>query len=393
MDADAKEGPMKNRIAVQLFLGFWAAVMTVESPAAQKPLADIYRQGTIKLVPAAAIDESAFPQGAFFQGPVDIKCDPKGNIYVCDFKAGQIFKFDAGGKFLKSIGRPGQGPGEFNMPFNIATTSDRLFVYDMQNNRLCALTLDGIFVKSVPLMMSEGRPEGMKSLPNGDILIGWEKVYFGNQEKPQEYSLRVFGPDLTLRKTIYSRDIWRNKYAHIGGFFTNIIQPFSPLVSWDVSSDGRIIIGYQKAYEIEIHDPVKGKTSSFTHSFEPIKVTDRDKEKFFGQMTYSSSQGGTEKGAPEPIVKATEFPKEKPPFFGLLVDAEGNILVYPHRKIREEEGKIFDAFTPAGAFIATVRLDGPEFMPRTAAVVKDGFWTFKYDPDGLTSIVKYRISN
>ena len=71
---------MKNRIALRLLFGFWAAGMTVESPAAQKQLAEIYRQGTIKLVPVATIDESAFPQGAFFQGPVDIKCDPKGNI-------------------------------------------------------------------------------------------------------------------------------------------------------------------------------------------------------------------------------------------------------------------------------------------------------------------------
>ena len=384
---------MKNRIAVRLFLSAWAAILTAESPAAQKPLAEIYRQGTIKLVPVATIDESAFPKGIFFQGPVDIKCDPKGNIYICDYKASQIFKFDATGKYVKSIGRPGQGPGEFNMPFKIAVTSDRLFVYDMQNTRLCAFTLDGIFVKSVPLMMSEGRPEDMQSLSNGDILVGWEKIDYGNEEKPQEYSLRVFGPDLTLRKTFYGRDIWRNRFARIGGMFTNIIQPFSPLISWNVTSNGRIIIGDQKTYEIEIHDPVKGKTSSFTHPFDPIKVTDQDKETFFNGMTYGSPQGGFKKGAPEAIVKATEFPKEKPPFFNLMTDAEGNILVYTYRKIREEEWKTFDAFSPVGNFIASVKLSGPENMPRISALIGGGFWTFKYDPDGLTSIVKYRISN
>jgi len=51
------------------------------------------------------------------------------------------------GKFLKLIGRKGQGPGEFNMPIDIVFAKDRLVVWDMGNDRICTLTLIGGFIK------------------------------------------------------------------------------------------------------------------------------------------------------------------------------------------------------------------------------------------------------
>jgi hypothetical protein len=44
--------------------------------------------------------------------------DDKNNIYIGDAYGRKIDKYDKNGKFLHSIGRPGQGPGEFNVvPF------------------------------------------------------------------------------------------------------------------------------------------------------------------------------------------------------------------------------------------------------------------------------------
>ena len=36
---------------------------------------------------------------------------------------------------------------------------------------------------------------------------------------------------------------------------------------------------------------MEGRLSSFTHSYEPVRVTDEDKERFFAGLTYSSSSG------------------------------------------------------------------------------------------------------
>jgi len=384
----------------RIFAGILLAAGVASSvPQSEVPLAELYKKGRIKLVPAGEIDEASLPKDVFFQGVSDVGEDSRGNVYVCDSRACSIFKFDAAGKYLKSIGRKGQGPGEFNMPYRIVVTADRLFVYDLMNRRLCVLTPEGEFIKSIPIVTGEGRPDGMKSLPNGDIVMGWETIHYGDQEKPQDYEVRIYTPDLTLLKSLTKHAIWRNKYMHIEGFgrTTNIIQPFSPLVSWDVAADGKVIVGFGKKYEIEVHDPAKGKVASFSHSYDPVKVTDKDKTTFFASLTYgysdsSGNMGTLQKGPPEPIVKATEFPKEKPPFFNLLADSDGNILVFPYRRAGEKEGRVFDAFSPDGKFIGTVTVEGAAPMPRTAAFRKGTFWATQADSEGIAKVVKYKIS-
>jgi len=41
--------------------------------------------------------------------------DSNGRIYVSDVKANEVLVFDKDGRFVRKIGRTGQGPGEFNL--------------------------------------------------------------------------------------------------------------------------------------------------------------------------------------------------------------------------------------------------------------------------------------
>jgi len=357
----------------------------------EKSLAEIYKSGTVQFISELTIDDTSLPEDTFFESTFDIKCDNNGYVYICDYKANNIKKFDSSGKYIKTIGRKGQGPGEFNMPFGIAVTNDRLIVGDMGNRRLCALTPDGEFIKSVTISIG-GMPQKIRGLPNGDIVIAMEKIYFREPDKPQDCLIEIYSPNLEKKRTVYTQQVWRNKFMRIENMGTNIIQPFSPLVYWDVSPDGKVVIGYPKNYEIEIYDSDKGKISSFTHSYEPIKVTDQDKEIFFAGMTYSTG-GVVKQGVPDYIVKNTEFPKYKPAFKHILVDSEGNILVWAYRKNRKEESRFFDAFDPEGNFIGNVQIIGEASFP-VRAVIKDGsFWLQKTDDEGLIKIIKYRISD
>jgi DNA-binding beta-propeller fold protein YncE len=53
---------------------------------------------------------------SFFE-PSDIVQDSTGNIYVLDSGNNRIQKLNPQGKFIKTIGRRGQRPGEFGSPF------------------------------------------------------------------------------------------------------------------------------------------------------------------------------------------------------------------------------------------------------------------------------------
>lgn len=53
------------------------------------------------------------PEWALFAWPDEMGFDAEGNLYVTDSEANHIIKIDADGRLVTTIGRPGEGPGEF----------------------------------------------------------------------------------------------------------------------------------------------------------------------------------------------------------------------------------------------------------------------------------------
>ncbi len=381
----------KKRSVIIILL---VAVFMAVAPDSKKSLADIYKGGHVRFVPEIVLDDNSMPEDIFFNSPVSVTSDNKGNIYICDYRANDIKKFDSSGRFIKVIGREGQGPGEFSWPFEAVFAKDRLIVWDMRNRRLCALTPEGEFIKALKITGETGRPQKMRALPNGDVVIGFEKIYFGQPDKPQDYLIEIYSPELKPKKTVYSHEIWRNRYIRGDFGLANVPQPFAPLVYWDVSPEGKIIIGYSAQYEINIYDSFGQKFSSFTRPHKKVKVTAEDKKQHFEGMTFSSG-GVIKQGAPDFIIKNTKFPKYKPVFNTLLVDSEGNILIHVYPKNKKEMYRYFDAFGPEGNFIATVQVRGDVLFlssPRIK-IENRAFWLIKTGGDELVKVIKYGISD
>ena len=70
---------------------------------------------------------------------------PRGDIYVSDgYGNGTVHKYDPSGRLLASWGRPGAGPGEFNLPHNVLCDPDgRVYVADRENHRVQVFDGDG----------------------------------------------------------------------------------------------------------------------------------------------------------------------------------------------------------------------------------------------------------
>jgi hypothetical protein len=87
-----------------------------------------------------------------FNQPSDVITGANGDIFVADGHGGntnaRIVKFDKNGKFIKSWGKKGTGPGEFDTPHSLALDSrGRLFVADRNNNRIQIFDQDGKFLE------------------------------------------------------------------------------------------------------------------------------------------------------------------------------------------------------------------------------------------------------
>jgi hypothetical protein len=112
---------------------------------AQTPLAELYKTGKINLKLDLRITDENLPDGMFFENPMEMTCDEAGNIYVVDYRAHHIKKFDSSGKFLKVLGGEGEGPGEFNGPYRITFAKDKLAVYELRGRRVTTLDRSFIF--------------------------------------------------------------------------------------------------------------------------------------------------------------------------------------------------------------------------------------------------------
>ncbi len=73
--------------------------------------------------------------------------DAAGNFYVNDSRTNQIVAFDMEGRFLHTIGREGEGPGDLDFPRNLQIVSDTLYVNShIASWRLTRFTTDGSLV-------------------------------------------------------------------------------------------------------------------------------------------------------------------------------------------------------------------------------------------------------
>jgi hypothetical protein len=102
-----------------------------------------------------------------FDAPTEVAVAVNGDIFVGDGHTGggtavgnaRIMKFDKDGKFLKTWGKKGMGPGEFDVIHTVVLDSrGRLFVGDRQNNRIQIFDAEGKFIDQ---WFQFGRPSGM----------------------------------------------------------------------------------------------------------------------------------------------------------------------------------------------------------------------------------------
>jgi DNA-binding beta-propeller fold protein YncE len=118
-----------------------------------------------------------------FNQPTDVAFGKNGEFYVSDgYGNSRIMKFDRDGNFIKSWGKYGTGPGEFNLPHSVVVDAKgNVYVGDRENKRIQIFDADGNFLKEWTHI---GYPYGLFITPDQHVWFvdgGYDRIVELNQ--------------------------------------------------------------------------------------------------------------------------------------------------------------------------------------------------------------------
>lgn len=125
----------------------------------------------------------------------DVEVDEEGNIYVLDFRECRIQKYDKDGNYLLTIGRKGQGPGEFTQASRMNLDKEKIYVNE--SRKIHIFDTKGEFKRSITLQY----PVTSYGITKEGNILGHSYTF---SEEGQRYDIVLVDPEGKRIKTIVS---------------------------------------------------------------------------------------------------------------------------------------------------------------------------------------------
>jgi hypothetical protein len=294
-----------------------------------------------------------------FNYPSDVAVDQDGNIYVLDSANTRVQKFGPDGKYLATIGRKGQGPGEFMMPDAIGCDKDgNLVVADYSQNRIHVIIGGGKDVHSI--VVREELISGVRPLPTGEFVGKANPYVFPRPGQPAKAL-----SDMRLFRRIATDGRIAGSFGRLTDLGEAMTSAMGNVSTFDVDAQGALLVSFNAQNRIEKYAP---DGTLVWRADRPLAYGTEVKKK--GKMEQQG--GGVSFSAPEMNSCSA----------GIAVDAKGRSWVVTYaRQLRENE-KVQTSMMmvggPSGVSTASVKTEGNTDVRTTDALRLDIF-----DPDGI----------
>ena len=282
-----------------------------------------------------------------------------GTIYVLDGREGHVKMFDASGKYLKTFGRKGQGPGELDSPLalSIVRPKKEIMVQEI-SRRLSFFTLDGRFLRNQSMKDTWGLRARVDS--KGNIIVQ-EAVL---DPKDPRYITKKFDADMKLIAEL----------AKSPAPTPSVFNPLMAVSFWTIDDDDLIVYGYPKTYELKFFGPSNTVVKKIIRDYAPVEITEAEKEE--QRKDLARGEMGSLK---------LEFDKYHPAFRRFFLSDLGRIFVQTWEKTKDGL-YIHDIFDADGRFLARLplALNGIE--------IRNGkYYALEEDAEGYQSVKRYSV--
>jgi len=353
------------------------------------------------LVPEVSIGELDGPDEYLFGRIGSLAVDSDRNVYVFDAQALHVRVFDADGTYITTVGREGEGPGEFSRAEAIAVLGDdRLLVRDPGNMRV--QVFEPASGGTEEWVYNSGNTYRAGAPLYTDVR---SRTFLLTSDQSSDDIVIVLGPDGTHLDTLpepttdYTPVEVR---AETENSSVSSPVPFTPRFFWAVHSSGHFLTGLSADYRIDLarDDGVL----RIERAYDPVPVSDAERayrrESLVRMVRFS---------VPDWTWDGPRIPDHKPVFTELLTGRDGRIWVRlstEGRRIENEnhdpenpfsepvtwrESTRYDVFEPDGTYLGPV-VPPDEFAPSPDPVfVRDHVWAVTVDDLGVQRVVRYRI--
>ncbi len=310
-----------------------------------------------------------------------ISVDQEENIFVLDVGECRIQKFDRKGNYLQTIGRKGQGPGEFEQPLGIFLDSaEMLYVLDTMRRNIHIFGKDGRFKETIK--------------PQNDV----SSAYFGITKKKNILAITNFYQDMKRLIVLMDREgkiikeIATFPYQRSPNIKGHTLgNPYTHRLYLFPSNDGKGIYAHSSQYRIYILNTLGNLSHVIEVDKPPESITKKDKENQIENYLKRREQMPIEKKLTRSEVKrAYIFPEFKPYFTGLISDDVSRIYVRMFKLYNpDDRSEKFDVFSQEGYFIYKANL------PLFPNIIKNGYiYNIEHEQEtGYSKIKRYKIKN
>ncbi len=335
-----------------------------------------------------AVTEDVYTAGALdgedwetFGSVRSVAFDGAGNLHIMDSQADRIVVVAPDGSFVRTVGGPGEGPGEFNSPTGLIVDRDGGYVVPSMNG-LEIFGPEGEYLRSVALDPFKGLLMGTDGLSAGRVVT--RTVMRMNRPEEREESgivpesegrpIEVFPLDGSDPEVLYAawelpeeRDEGTLETTSSGGPSVYQMAPpraFVPGLHCDVLSDGRVAVVDSIGYRVNLVGIDGTLTDVIERPIVPMVVTDeiRDTERERRRAEQEEQEASLNSGSSGFSVRYGSvddmtFADEIPVIDGIAVDWDDRIWVARH----DERGvgpELIDIVTPDGGYVGTLPADG-----------------------------------
>ncbi|MDP2498793.1 MAG: hypothetical protein Q8W44_12500, partial [Candidatus Palauibacterales bacterium] len=220
-----------------------------------------WQQDTVRARRTLLVGETGIRGGAeatTFGEIIGLAVDRDGRIFVGDRIGSTVRAYGSDGSHLGLVGGEGKGPGEFRWPEALAIGPEgRLFVAEIGGVTVMASPAPGeIPTEQVRSWQPVARPQAYRPLR---VTCGG-RVYFPHQEnRPMRHFYLRVGSDGTLTDTVRVPGMpgvppnvpWYRTGPGGGRMLGGVDHvPLGPTPSWDVTPEGRLLVGESSRYRL-----------------------------------------------------------------------------------------------------------------------------------------------